>query len=230
MAVALEDVEVRVRDRLTNVELTEGQMFRYMTDAVAFYSRFNPFERDSTLTTVASQQDYPLPSDFLFMRDVEWYPSGKLFTVQSDVAYETLLYEPARLHHPSDRVIDSIDRQDFVDRLKGKWEIVGRNVRLWPAPASSGASIKYFYGALHPLNESEDGYDEIPPEDLSIVVSLTLAEVLEAALVDVSMEFDYAEGLQRVTKHFVPGNLRGTIQSLRDSVRGKYPPVLGAIS
>jgi hypothetical protein len=234
MAIALVDVREGVQDKYTLEDLTTARLDRFIAAAVRFYSQYNPKEDSDTLTTVANQQDYALPSDFVVMNDVEWYPSGQLFgnlaAGQPAAEYEMMLKRPARYHHPSDRIIETINRSALADATAGKWEVVGNKVRLWPAPSSAGEEITYHYGACHALNEDKDGYDDIPVVDLDIVVKLTLAEVLEASLVDVSGDFDYAEGLQRVTKHFVPGNLMRTIQVCRDSVRGKYPSVLGTVS
>jgi hypothetical protein len=234
VSVILTDIFEGVRDMYEAEELTDAQLRRFVARAVRFYSRFNPYEDSDTVTTVVDQQDYTLPDEFLFMRDVEYYPAGQLFgqlhAGSPTAEYELMLHRPARYAHPSDRVIERINRQGLADAIKGKWEIVGgKTLRLWPVP-SSVAEYTYYYGALHELNEASTGYDTIPDEDLDIVVSLTLAEALTKALVNVSTEFDYAEGLQRVTKHFVPDNVTATVKMLRDTVRGKYKPRVFAIS
>lgn len=234
MALTLVDIRLGVHDKYTAQTITDVQLNRYIASAIRRYSNYNPIEKSTTLTTVADQQDYTLPSDFLFMRNAEYYPSGQLFGqlyVGSPTSeYELMIRHPARYHNVSDRTIENIDRQALADASKGKWEIVGNNtLRLWPTPASA-SDYDYYYGAAHALNTGGTGYNDIPTADLSIVVDLSLAEVLEAFLMDVSTEFDYAEGLERVTKHFVPENISAVIDRLRTTVANKYRKPLVLLS
>jgi hypothetical protein len=233
MAIALSDVQQGVRDRYENLTLGGAALNRFVASAVRYYEKFNPDEKSSTITTVVDKQDYDLPSDFLVMRDVEYYPSGQIFgqlyAGSPASEYELMIRRPARYHHVSDRVIESIDRQALAESTKGRWEVVGDKIRLWPTP-SSVATYDYYYGASYSLNVGGDGYDDIPTRDLDIMVDLTVAELLLRSLTSVSEEFDYSEGLQRVIKHYAPGNIMMTIRILRSTVGSRYAPILGAVS
>lgn len=234
MTLALTDIRERVRDYYTVETLTDDQLDRYIASGVRYYSNYNPDEVKATITLIDDQQDYALPTDVLLVEDVEWYPGGTWLRQPYVGPAVGEVQEIPRKHHVADRVMEKIDDSAQANAGIGKWDYVQvagvKKLRLWDTPTSSGDTITYFYWRVHPLNVGGTGYDYIPSEDLDILGDLTTAEILQSKLVDVATEFDYAEGLQKTTKHFVPENVRTTIQQLRDSVKGKYAPVLGAIS
>jgi len=124
---------------------------------------------------------------------------------------------------PSERVIDNINQEAHIKALQGTWEQRNQTLVIFPEPTAAGTTdLEIVYAAEHVLNDDEDGYDTIPDVDLDIIADLTTATYLQARMTEISLEPDYAEGLQRLTTHFLPSNLRETIRALRQEVKSKY--------
>jgi len=218
------EVTTRVRDRYTMEELDPNALDRFIDAAVRLYSRYNPEVKSTSFETVVDQQDYDLPADCALVIDTEYWPLGSLYT---DREYPWLkqVENPYSYHQPSTRVIDDIERSTYAERLRGRWEKVGSQLRLWPTPAASGIEITVEYAAVHSL--AMDEASSIPGEDMDLLVDLVLAEVFKARGGEVALEPDYAEGLQRTTKRFVPGNVRAVVRDLRQPLLDKYDGPVG---
>jgi hypothetical protein len=93
---------------------------------------------------------------------------------------------------------------------------------LSPIPTASGTVVPVEYARAHGINAGLTGYDSIPDDDLEIIRDLVVAEIVHSRMVQHSIEPDYVEGLQTVTKRFVPGNARQAIQELRSACIAKY--------
>lgn len=217
------DIIEAVGDAFTSETLDPGRLERLISIAVKYYSRYNPFEKPGTLTLVVNQQDYDVAADCILLAGVDYWPSGDLAGVmRAGQEYADLVGEEVRYRFPSDRVIRNIERTSRADRQGVRWEPLGsRKVRLHPAPTAVD-TIDYQYYAVHALDAAEDEYPTIPDEDAEIIRDLVLAEILQGRGLEYAVEPDYAEGLQRVTKHFIPGNVRATVSALRQGVRSKY--------
>ena len=214
------DIVEAVEDQFTTETIDAERLGRLAGLAVKYYSRYNPFEKAGTLSLVADKQDYDLAADCILVRDVDYWPAGEVFGVLR--TEEELVGGQQRYHFPSDQVIINIERTALVDRQGPRWEQIGsRKVRLHPAPTAVD-TIDYQYYAVHALSADGKEYATVPDEDLEIIRDLALAEVIGSRGLEVTIEPDYAEGLQRVTKGRIPENVRVAVSKLRQGVRDKY--------
>ncbi len=217
----ISDITQAVEDMFTTEALDATRLKRLIAIAVKYYSRYNPFEKSATIALVANQQDYDVAADCILIRDVDYWPAGDLAGImRAGQEYAELVREETRYRFPSDRVIKNIERTSRADRQGVRWEQLGsRKVRLHPAP-SAVDTIDYQYYSVHALTDSD--YTTIPAEDLELIRDLTLAEILSGRGLEYAIEPDYAEGLQRITKSRIPGNVRATVSVLRRGVKDKY--------
>ena len=212
-----------VRDRWASIGITK--FARLAASAVRYYSRWNPRVVEATLTTVAGQQFYDLPSGCIGVRRAYWHPSGSPYsTVWANREAIFSLRQPERYFLPSERVIEDINDEAYEHALAGHWEFLSGQGQLsiTPEPTVAGTEIAIVYYAEHQINDGATGYDTIPDEDLDIMANLVLAQVIEAEVLAASVSPDYAEGLERQTFRFIPGNAGQVVSDLRRSVRGKY--------
>lgn len=220
-----------IQDRYTTESMNIGALDRFIAAAVRFYSRYNPYIKTTTVTTVSNQQKYDLPSDCVDIVDAEWYPLGELYAELQAGAEQIYLLQPHRkyrFHQPSDRIIDDIERNAYADRVTGRWEQENKQLVLWPEPTSAGTEVTVIYTSQHVL--SSGAYSTIPNEDFDLLVNLVFAEILSARGFEMAIEPDYSEGLQRTTKRFVPGNTRIAVRELRQEVIDKYGRAAALVS
>ena len=211
-------------DRLTTETISQERSDRLIASAVREYSRYAPIKSSTTITTVADQEEYDLSDlNCLWVLECQWWPAGQLFAeLRSGAEQVYIPSEPSRYHMPSERVINDINQSALIKAMRGTWEQRNQTLVVFPTPSvASSESLEIVYAALHVLNDAETGYDTIPDEDLDIVADLATAVYLQASMSERALESDYAEGLQRVTAHFIPANLRQTIKELRQGVKDK---------
>ena len=222
------DIRRAVSDRWSSI-IGATKHNRYIAAAVRYYSRFNPRVEDATFTTVSGTQVYNLTAqgitNCIGIQKVLYAPLGDVYNelkASSEILY--LLTEPPRYQQPSIRVIDDINEEAHLDALHGAYSYrpATDELELWPEPTATGTTVYVTYYALHVINEGGTGYDTIPDQDLDIVRDLVLAEVLEGERWNLAMEPDYAEGLERQTAHYIPGNIENAVNDLRSRVEKKY--------
>jgi len=184
------------------------------------------------MSTVADQAEYDLPDACMWVLECNWWPVGQLFAeLRAGAEQAYILNKPSRIHMPSDRVIDDINQSAHIQRMKGTWEQRNRTIVIFPTPTAVGdEDLEIVYAALHIINDAALGYDTLPDEDLSILADLTLATYLQGRATEIALQPDYAEGLQRVTKSSMSGNLTEMIRQLRKGVEGKYGGVGVAVA
>lgn len=220
----LSTIREAVTDRFTTETIETERLNRLIAAAVREYSRFNPRIIELAISTVIDQETYDLPDACLWVIECYWWPIGQLFAELRAGAEQTyIMQKPSRVHMPSERIIDDINQEYHIERMMGQWEQRNDTLVIYPDPTAAGdEDLEIVYAAKHVLNDAETGYDTIPSEDLDIVADVTLAIYLQARNTEISLEADYAEGLQRITKRFIPGNLRATVRELRSGLLGKY--------
>lgn len=220
----LSTIREAVIDRFTTETIETERLNRFIASAVREYSRFNPRILGATMTTIADQATYDLPDACLWVIECYWWPIGELFAeLRAGAEQAYVITKPSRLHMPSERIIDDINQEAHISRLLGHWEQRNDTIVVFPEPtAAADEDLEIVYAAEHVINVGGTGYDTIPDEDLDIIADVTLASYLQARSTEVVLEADYAEGLQRVTKRFIPGNIRATINELRSAMLGKY--------
>lgn len=220
----LRDLQVSVRRRYTtDTTLADDITFNgIVAEVVRRYSDYNPRVLTHSYTTEVDEHSYDLPEDCIMIMEVLYWPIGEVFA-EMNAAYEPVYLQrrPERYSLISEPVIDDIKRAAYIKRLAGYWEQRGKTIYIYPAPTSA-SSLDLVYGAEHVLNDDEDGYDTIPDEDFNIIRNLIIAEVVESRMLEISLEADYAEGLGRVTKHFIPANAWAVVSRLRRGVAAKY--------
>ena len=229
----LTSVVTAVVDRYTTETIAAAKLDRLVDAAVRWYSRFNPYSKSTTIPTVDDQQIYDMPADCMVGTEVDYWPSGGLeraLNAARDDAEN--LRRPTRYDLISERVIEDIKEQQHIERVRGAWEMNSNNqLLLWPVPGTSSVDVIVTYGAVHVLSGTltTRAYATIPAADLEIIRDLTVSEIIEAKMAEYSVETDYAEGLSRQTKHFIPGNIAATIAYLRGKCTAKYGRVVVAL-
>ena len=198
---------------------------RRIAAAVREYSRYNPRAISTTFETVAEQAAYTLDVDDPVngIGAALWFPGGTISEVRD--ALEDMLREPVRYGIVSQYVIEDIKESAHVSAFAGDWEWRAgtSEIVLDPTPTTAGNTVYVTYLTGHVLNEEEgEGYDTIPDADLEIIRDLALAELLAARQIEAAMTPDMAEGLERVTMHFMGGNIAQVITQLRGKLIGKY--------
>jgi len=231
MSLTLVDIYQAVRDKITTETWTDPQLKRWVAAAVRFYSRYNASIKTATLTSVANQQLYDLPSDLLSIVSVDWWPLGTsgttLTAAQED--WPTIDAAEDAYNQYSMRVTRDIRRALQADRIQGSWYQQGTQIGLWPIPSVAGLTVDLVYSAAHALNVGETAYTTVPAVDLDIVRDLAVAEFLDGRGAEMSVEPDYAEGLGRITKHFVPETAKQYVKDLRAQCIEKYGATMVSI-
>lgn len=195
---------------------------RRIAAAVREYSRYNPRVVDTTLTTVADQAAYTFDVPVNGIREVLYWANGTYYTVSQEIMDRLRLDTPYAL--VSHYAIEDIKEAAHVRGLLGDWEWRGASgeLVLYPTPETTGETVYVTYYAPHALNDDGDGYDTIPDADQEIIVALTIAELLTAQQIAAAGTPDMAEGLERVTTHFMGQNIAQVIHQLRGKVAAKY--------
>ena len=222
----LTDIQTAVTDRLTTETIVTARLNRFIAAAVREYSRYNPIISSTMLSTVSDQAEYDLSAlNCMQVLECYWWPIGQLFAeLRAGAEQAYIMRQPYRYHMPSERVINDINQEAHISRLVGHWELRNQNTLvIYPTPtAASDEDLEIVYTSAHALNVGGTAYATIPDEDLDILADLTFALYLQARISEAALEPDYAEGLQRITTHFIGPNLQAAIRMLKQGVEGKY--------
>ena len=223
------DIQTAVADKYTLATIADAKSKRQIASAVRFYSRYNPHITLWEFTTTVDVNAYDLPDGATIIIDVLWPADEALTIVNVGAIRESMLRRPVRYDLVSERVIENIKSDAFYSDYLGNWRRQNEQVILEPTPGVTGQDVQLWYGKAHALNAGATGYDTIPDEDLNILTDLSIVEVLLQLQIEAATRPDYAEGLGRVTHHFLPQNLHAVINDLRKGVRGKYGTGMGAV-
>jgi len=131
---------------------SDGLLNEWLAEAIRDYARVFPLETTGTLTTVASQADYTLPTGLLELVRVE-HPTNT-FRVHQERAGGDWRRSTANV--------------PLEDRSGGRYayEVWGTTLSLEPAPTASGESISLRYVARR-TEPSADG-DALPVDDWDV--------------------------------------------------------------
>ena len=168
-------------------EYTDEELSEFLVRAVELYSNELPFIRRTTITSVADQDMYALPSDAIHVEEVQ-YRAG---LVDADVDNQLDADD-----YPNLAGIDTtgLEGLDFVRRRlrigthfagEGAWEEVtnltsygaGRFIMLYPAPDEAGDTIRIRYSSAHPLVNAN--YSSIPRHHADHLARLCIAQAKE---------------------------------------------------
>lgn len=205
--------------------------------AVRQYSMWNGVEAETTVTTVADQEEYDLPSDCVLVIDAEWWPSGTDVLTGDTVApaiVDTKTAQGFGYTRPSEHLIDNINRAAVVNQLRGRWR--QKNVTtlvLDPEPTAGGLSVTVEYLKAHAQTgmESERTYTTIPDHHLDALVMLVKAEYLDALAGRAAQKDDFKQGATTLTRGHVAGEESRQARRLRkraQSLMGMSGAVGGA--
>jgi hypothetical protein len=211
----------RAKRRYTRETLPTSAWEDLVVRGVAEYSRWNPTEVETTITTVASQAEYTVAEDCIGIKEVAW---DSLLTVTAASPDRVLANNPGvRLHMPSNALIDDINAAEYARQVNPQWEWIKGNkkLRIDPTPGTGGDTVYVVYYGSH---EATDGdYTTIPDEDLDIVVDLMLYELLGDRSLDCSLEpVSYQAGLEKENFAGLQENVAAARNHLLDRVQGKY--------
>jgi len=225
--VLIADIAQAFSDLITTETVASLRLNRFIAKAVDYYGRYNPVKTVTELDVVADQTIYNLPADCLTVISCYWWPMGEMFAeLRAGAEQAFMLYRPVRYHLISERIIDDINQGEYIGRVVGYWEQRNKTIYIAPEPTANDTdALVLLYAAKHSLNVGGTGYDDIPDEDLGLFTDLVIAEFLGSKSAEMVWEPDYSEGQSRVTKHFIPKQLREYVSLLRDGVRDKYSAV-----
>lgn len=219
----LTTIRQAIADLYTSETFTATKLNRFIALAVNYYSRYNPIPTDYSFTTVADDNNYDMPTGCIGIQKVI-YPAISISNISANYGTDfTRLQHSPVYNEPSLYVIGDINEGAYIDQYKGHWEYraVGNDLIIDPTPAA-GTIVNVTYWKKHTLNGGSTGYDNIPDEDLEIIASLTLAQIMESKALEASLEPDTQEGLEKITVHFIAGTAYSTIDNLRAKVTEKY--------
>jgi len=212
-------------------DFPEARLNRYIERAVRLYSGLKPYRRTGTLTTVADQDVYSLPSDCMTLVDCQYRNStveewkeytDELFPfMHADYDYPALTLVRNALLHAYDTVGQGYWKQITVPTSLQ----AGQRVMLYPPPDDSGDSIDIVYWAQHPLVASD--YPTIPDWHVPHIVDLVVSYGLERLATEIDKgPHDFDEGQTRVRWMGGGNNLRRAAYRLRQRVMDTLTPPL----
>lgn len=234
--IAGQNIETPVRIAIsdndsTNYEWSVTDLTSLLANAVDYYSRFQPYEKEVTITTVNAQADYAIPSDCVHIIDAPYRPwpglSGNYIVNYFNALYGTAELLPIKDWR--DRPLTTM-RQELARRFEdigaGAWEQLTYTtsysptayVRLYPTPTRDGDTFTLSFTANHPLQNND--YFTIKPYHFELVRKLLVAEVLEAKAnkLDATAN-EYYVGATRFNFGDSSKNLRLRAETLREEVR-----------
>lgn len=219
------DIKDAVKQKGTSWTFGTKDWDQLIPRAVLFYSGYNPRLTQAELTTVTDQSEYALPSGCILVKDCLWYKGAEIsanLLIGSDPW--VLNRRDWRPNMPSDAVIDDINDDALLQRMRGDWEQWKGNdqLHLSPTPTIAGNSIHITYTSNHVLSNSDTEYATIPDEDLYIVTDLVLAGHIEALAMMYAVEGNWSLGQQRETRHHIPDNAMMMVSDLRSGCINKY--------
>lgn len=170
-------------------EFSNSDLSVLLANALSYYQGLNPYTKESTITLVAEQQDYALPSDCIKPIHI---PYRQVPSVTSDTTLIALyglngFISIVPYVNWTDSVLVAIQRE-FLVRYEqlgaGQAEEIPyltsysatRYLRLYPTPTASGSFVLR-YRANHPLQSND--YFTIPSEHAIYVQKLLLAEIYD---------------------------------------------------
>lgn len=189
--------------------------------AVRLYSEWAGVETETTVTTVADQEEYDLPADCVLVTEVEWWPSSSDVLTGDLIApaiVDTTQSQGYGYTRPSEFLIDNANRAAVTRQQRGFWRQKNTDTLvLDPEPTAGGLSVTVTYQAIHERTGTEANrtYATIPDAHLDAIVLLTEAEYLAALASRASWKDDFRQGASSVERGHVPDNLNKRVSKLR---------------
>ena len=225
--VASYDIEDDIRERLddtdaTDYEFTDTTLDRFIDKAVRRYSDLAPHKMTGTLTTVADEDLYVLPTGCILLTECryrttdvneygaldDYYP----YTF-SDWDYRALTQVRAILRHAYDNIGMGVWAQINYPH---SW-MACKYVMLYPAPSTGDEDIEIWYTTVH--SKVSTDYPTIPSEHRDLIADLAVAHCLRrrAAQIEAGPP-DYDVGQARLRYGDRATNLRNQAMTLEANV------------
>ena len=226
MALLISDLKDRFELRYTITEYTANQFLLWLSDALHWYSRFNPLITETTMNSVAQQAEYDLPENCVLVIEVLCQPIS--WTGNLSLATGLNRRSGRGKEYPSETTIRDVENRSGVWNAWELWHQEGTKLVFSDKFASSGETFRLRYTTEHVIAESNLTIDTVPSYDAELLVEMVLAEVLEARMSEASVTEDWTEGLQKEISSHIPQNAQAVINALRRKVMDKYSAV-GAV-
>ncbi len=219
MGVSVADLRERLELRYSITSYSNTQFELWLSGVLRWYSRFNPRIITTTMVSTPGQDTYALPGNCVLLIDVLYQDANWVGSLQmSDLSRR----RGTSKTRPSDLLVRDIEDDSGTYRAWEMWEQEAGNVVFVDKFGTTVETIALKYTAEHTLNPARDEIETIPSYDADLIVGLLLVEILQSIAIMAASTEDWAEGLQRETSHFIPGNIRLLITSLRRAVLDKY--------
>jgi hypothetical protein len=224
-----------------NYEFSNSDLLVLFYQALAKYQEYRPYSLTQSITLVANQKDYALPST---VRRVLSHTYRSLPGIDSDtfLAYYNLngAY-PAFVPYFdwTDTVLARV-RAEFYRRYDqlgaGQAEVIDyqtsyaatKYLRIFPTPTASGDTFEVTYNGDHPVQSNN--YFTIPAFDRFAIVNLIKIEVLQARLTKFSSTAgDHTTGTTRLNFEASMNILRQQITELQQDVHNALSRSIGGI-
>jgi len=205
----------------TQETFTETEIQDWLAEAVVDYSGYNPYRQKTSLSTVAYQDTYALPTDCEWIINVRMGPSVDLSYLYSTYAYDFFdMWVSVNEVTMNDRALWKI-REDafafFSERNEVTWTPLNNNqLLLFPAPLDTGMSIELKYGSLH-APDTSGNYPTIPTSDTRQITSLIEATLLDILATNMTLEGNYTQSQTKMQRE--PALLRSRAAGLRLQVQ-----------
>lgn len=192
-------------DDSTDYDFSDVTLNEWLVHLVREYSNEKPYVKEASISHVADQDIYALPSGFMWMIECQYR-----------LNFDTNLYQPI-----ADTTLAGFSTYDYagVDMIrrnlrtrydsigKGFYEVISYRVSynaglyliLYPAPETSTGSFTIRYATTHPLQGSD--YFTVPPEHAHFFIDLLEAQALKRHAVKFAKgPMDYDAGQTRVRR------------------------------
>jgi hypothetical protein len=226
----------------SNYELSNANLSSLLANAVAFYNTLRPYKKQTTISIVANQADYALPSDCIRPIHIPYRTSP---SVTSDTTLVSLwglngFISIVPYRDWTDVVLTRIS-QEYSLRLEGlgagQAEVTpyltsyaaNKYLRLYPTPTAADSFVLR-YLANHPLQGTD--YFTIPSEHALYLQKLLLAEVYEVRYAaDQSGISEFAAGTTKIKvgNSGKGKNLQDLANDLRQQVRDALSSPIGVV-
>jgi len=218
------DLEAAVLRRFTARTPSANDLTDALTAALSLYNRYNPLLVEETFDTVADTQDYDLENIPLLVQQVIWMPGGNytlLLSVNVAPYYPDMWFYDSYSQY-SLYTVNNIEAMASAYRSLGDYVLRDNQIRLLPTPTTSDLEVLVIYQTAHVLTSTDTILATIPDEDFSIMRDLMVADLIQTDGINAATRFDYAEGMSRVTHHYVPTNVETVVTQLRHELVRKY--------
>lgn len=221
------NIEENIREAIDDTdpddyEFEDAIISRAVSRAVTYYSRLKPHYLETTVTTVADQDTYDLPSECV--RVV--YCDYRTTTVNEYGELDDYFpYTFGDWNHPALTMIrqrlmqayDDVGRGYFVTiNSVSSWK-AGKFLVLYPEPDNSGDTFTVRYSTEHP--KVSDNYTTIPSEHIWCIEDLAVAYLLEnRARKTTNLPSQYRSGQTTVSRRGQAELLRQDARELRQGV------------